>query len=113
MARREQEYPANRFRIEYGSPFLERPTPEWIEKTRKNFNWDKFKDKSFNGPEPSVLPMPSDRLLNKKARKLMLYKKYHQNQHSKAAFHKIFFLKKLKNKINTLLLKYQYFYLSY
>lgn len=66
MARREQQYPANRFRIEYGSPFLERPTPEWIEKTRKNFNWDKFKDKSFKGPEPSVLPMPSDKLLNKK-----------------------------------------------
>ena len=39
------------------------------------------------------------RLSNKKARKLMLYKKYHRNQHSKAAFHKIFFLKKLKNKI--------------
>ena len=54
----------------------------------------------------------SYRLLNKKARKLMLYKKYHQNQHNKAAFHKIFFLKKLKNKINMLLLKYQYFYLS-
>jgi hypothetical protein len=69
MARRDQRYPANRFRIEYASPFLERPTPEWIEQTRKNFNWDKFDNKSLNAPDPSLLPIPSDKLLDKKNKK--------------------------------------------
>lgn len=53
--------------MRYLSPDGLRPNPLLIEKTRKQFDWNKFRNKKTRkAPEPHELPMPSLKLRQKK-----------------------------------------------
>ena len=48
----------NNLDMRYASPDYIRPNQELLEKTKRNFSWDKFKTKHTNPPSPNLLPMP-------------------------------------------------------
>jgi len=49
---------SNNLDMRYASPDNIRPNQDLLEKTKRNFSWDKFKTKHTNPPSPNLLPMP-------------------------------------------------------
>ena len=49
---------SNKLDMRYASPDYIRPNSDLIEKTKRNFSWDKFRRKQTSPPSPNLLPMP-------------------------------------------------------
>ena len=49
---------SNQLDMRYASPGYIRPNQDLIEKTKRNFSWDKFRTKHNRPPSPNLLPMP-------------------------------------------------------
>lgn len=49
---------SNQLDMRYASPDFMRPNPELLQKTKRNFSWNKFRTKQTRPPSPNLLPMP-------------------------------------------------------
>ena len=48
---------SNQLDMRYASPDFMRPNPELLQKTKRNFSWNKFRTKQTRPPSPNLLPM--------------------------------------------------------